>query len=78
MLHVTQDIKVYSLWLEFDDGTKGYIDLSQPLYGTMFRPLKDVKYFKQVVLDQELESITWPNGANFAPEFLKDHLKTNE
>lgn len=78
MLHVTQVkyIKDYSLWLEFDDGTKGYIDLSQYLNGVIFKPLQDIQFFKQVVLDKELETITWPNGADFAPEFLKDHLKT--
>ena len=77
MLHVTQMkyLKNYTLWLEFDDGSKGFVDLFKYLKGPIFQPLKDKIFFSQVILDKELETVTWPNGADFAPEFLKDHLQ---
>jgi hypothetical protein len=36
----------------------------------MFEPLKDVTLFAQVAVHRELETVTWPNGADLAPEFL--------
>jgi hypothetical protein len=36
----------------------------------MFEPLKDKKLFDQATVDAELETVTWPNGADIAPEFL--------
>ncbi|MFY9589448.1 DUF2442 domain-containing protein [Rickettsia endosymbiont of Halotydeus destructor] len=79
MLHVTsvKYIQDYSLYLSFDDGTRGNIDLYQHLKGLMFEPLKDKNFFKKVMLDAELQTITWSNGADFAPEFLKDHLEND-
>ena len=34
------------------------------------RPLKQPAYFKQFKLDDDLMTLTWPNGADFAPDFL--------
>lgn len=67
----------YKLWLKFDDGKEGEIDLKDELWGEVFEPLNDVNYFKTVRLDRELGTICWENGADFAPEFLYDNLKTN-
>jgi hypothetical protein len=64
----------FVLWLRFDDGTEGEIDLSTELYGPVFEPLRDVSYFRQVRVDPELGTIVWPNGADFAPEFLYDKV----
>jgi hypothetical protein len=36
----------------------------------MFEPLKDMTLFAQVAIHPELETVTWPNGADLAPEFL--------
>ncbi|MCC8370740.1 MAG: DUF2442 domain-containing protein [Rickettsia endosymbiont of Stiretrus anchorago] len=38
-------------------------------------PLKDKNLFARVTLDEELQTIAWSNGADFAPKFLKSHLK---
>lgn len=65
----------YQIWLEFNDGKEGAVDLSQSLWGSMFEPLKDQALFSQVQLDKELDTIVWPNGADLAPEFLHDLLQ---
>ncbi|HSM50229.1 MAG TPA: DUF2442 domain-containing protein [Thermoanaerobaculia bacterium] len=60
----------YRLRLEFNDGLAGEVDLESRLFGEVFAPLRDPAYFAQVRLDRELDTVTWPNGADFAPEFL--------
>jgi hypothetical protein len=65
----------YRVRLRFDDGMTGEIDLEDELWGPVFDPLKDVLEFSQLRADPELETVVWPNGADFAPEFLYDRLK---
>lgn len=60
----------YRLRLKFDDGATGTVDLSDQLWGTMFEPLKDEQLFRQASVHPELETVTWPNGADLAPEYL--------
>lgn len=77
MLHVisVKYINDYYLQLSFDDGTRGNINLYKHLVGSVFEPLKDKNLFARVILDEELQTIVWSNGADFAPEFLKAHLE---
>lgn len=65
----------FTIWLKFDDGTAGEIDLSDDLFGPIFEPLRDVKIFCRFQLHPELRTIVWPNGADLAPEFLLDRLR---
>lgn len=67
-------VREYTIWVKFEDGSEGEIDLSAELYGPVFEPLKDVEYFRQVRVDPELGTIVWPNGADLAPEFLYEKI----
>ena len=62
----------FTLHLQFSDGTKGDVDLDSELEGEIFAPLRDPTYFKQFTVSPELHTVIWPNGADFAPEFLYD------
>ena len=66
----------YRIWLKFEDGQEGEIDLESELWGEMFEPLRVKEEFKTVALDKELNTICWENGADLAPEFLYAKLKT--
>ena len=72
ILHVTKAkyLEGHRVQLEFNNGRKGIADLSDSLDGHVFAPLKDKEYFAQLKLDRELDTISWPNGADFAPEYL--------
>jgi len=79
MLHLC-DVNVrnaYRLWLRFSDGAEGEIDLDQQLTGPIFQPLRDPSAFAAVRIDPEIRTIAWPNGADFAPEFLRRLLDDN-
>jgi hypothetical protein len=71
-LHVTKVTYLhhYQLRLEFDDGAVKEVDLANELYGEVFEPLTDLDLFKQVHVNPNTNTIEWPNGADFAPEFL--------
>ena len=68
-------VRDYVVWLRFRDGTEGEVDLRPELWGEVFEPLLDVEYFKKFTLDPELETLVWPNGADFAPEYLHDAVR---
>ena len=63
----------FKIFLQFDDGLSGIVDLNNYLDGEIFTPLKDKDYFKKFSLDSW--TIGWKNGADFAPEFLYELLK---
>ena len=65
----------FRLWLRFEDGVEGEIDLQDELWGDVFEPLNDKSKFAEFVLNRELGTIVWPNGADFAPEFLYEKLR---
>ncbi len=67
-------IRDYTIWLKFEDGVSGEVDLSADLYGPVFEPLRDRDYFRRFVVSRDLGTVSWPNGADFAPEFLYDKL----
>ena len=65
----------HRLRLTFADGLIGDVDLADRFAGSlgpMFEPLRDVAYFAQVVVDEELGTIVWPNGADLAPDVLHE------
>jgi hypothetical protein len=67
----------YCIWIKFADGVEGEVDRGAELWGEVFQPLKDQSRFAEFYLDKELETIVWPNGADFAPEFLYQKLRPN-
>jgi hypothetical protein len=72
-LHVVsaRPLRDYLLRLEFTDGVIVDADLSDELHGEVFEPLRDPGFFAQVSVNPETGTVEWPNGAGFAPEFLR-------
>ena len=66
-------VRDFVVWLRFNDGSEGEVDLSEELDGPIFEPLRDPKVFAQFRLDPEIHTLVWPNGADLAPEFLREH-----
>ena len=65
----------FVIWLKFRDNTAGEIDLASELHGSVFEPLRDPAVFGQFRIHPEFNTLTWPNGADFAPEFLHDNIR---
>jgi Protein of unknown function (DUF2442) len=62
----------HRVWLKFNDGASGELDLSDELDGPVFEPLRDVEFFSRFVV--RYNTLSWENGADFAPEFLRKKL----
>ena len=68
-------VRDYVVFVRFQDGVAGEVDLRPQLYGVVFEPLKDAAYFRQFQVDSDLHTLVWPNGADFAPEFLYERAQ---
>jgi hypothetical protein len=62
----------YTIRVEFDDNTEQTINFKPVLYGEMWGPLQNLTLFNQVELDSVAHTLTWPNGADFDPETLRN------
>ena len=60
----------YKLLLEFEDGIQKLVDLEPYLEGEVFEPLKEISYFQTASVNPDLDTIVWPNNADFSPDFL--------
>lgn len=74
MFHLAKKVRIiegYRLEVEFDTGETGEVDLSDlPGEDGVFAPLTDLKFFQKVFVHPELGVLTWPNGADIAPETI--------
>ena len=70
LLHVTsvEVLDDFRLYVHFNNGEAGIADLMPELYGEVFEPLRNPDLFRKVYLTSR--TIEWPNGADFAPEYL--------
>jgi hypothetical protein len=69
-------VRDHILWLRFSDGAEGEVDLRDELDGEVFEPLREVTFFARAAVDPELQTVAWPNGADLAPEFLHDLVRS--
>jgi hypothetical protein len=71
-------LKSYEIWIKFNDGVEGILDLEPTItndHREIFRELKDEDQFKRFRVDAD--TIVWENGLDLAPEYLYDlTLKT--
>ncbi len=63
----------YRIHLVFNDGLAATVDFEPWLEGPIFEPLKDESTFRRFFIDGG--TVTWPNGADVAPEALYAEAK---
>jgi hypothetical protein len=68
-------VRDHVVWVRCRDGSAGEVDLGPVMRGPVFEPLKDIEYFRAFTLDPMFHTLTWPNGADIAPEFFHDRVR---
>jgi len=68
-------VRDHVVWLRFQDGSEGEVDLRPALVGPVFDPLLDPAFFQGFRIDENFRTLTWPNGADLAPEYLHRQVK---
>lgn len=61
----------YKIEIIFEDGAKGIVDFSKYLSkGGVFDKFKDMEFFKNFIINEELGVLTWAGEIDIAPETL--------
>lgn len=65
----------FRLRVRFSDGSEGVRDFAPMVQepGAVTEPLRDAAYFTRVFL--EFGALTWPNGFDIAPEWLRREMQ---
>ncbi len=65
----------YMIKVGFDDNTYQTINFKPVLKGEMYKPLNDLSLFNKVLIDKEIHTLVWSNGADFDSATLHDWPK---
>ena len=77
ILHTTEvtPLQGYRLFLRFNNGAAGEVDLSAELEGEVFEPLRDPAMFATASQHPIMRTAAWANGVDLAPEYLLDLMR---
>ena len=64
----------HRVWLRFDDGVQGEVDLSELVGKGVFASWTDEEKFAEVFVDSESHTIAWPGGIDLCPTTLHREL----
>ena len=63
-------VRDYKLAIRFENDEVRVVDLAGHLDGPIFKPLKDLSFFRQFTVNHDIDTVVWPNGADYSPDFL--------
>lgn len=64
------------LVLRFADGLEGEVDVLGRMRGPVFEHARTPEGFADVEIDTETGTVTWPGGADLAPDMLYERVRT--
>ena len=64
----------YRVWLRFEDGLEGELDLSNLAGCGVFEAWLEPGVFERVFVDEEAGTIAWPGDIDLAPDRLYNDL----
>lgn len=82
MIGLTPDIAAVTvvehgvLHLAFADGLAGEVNVLDRMRGPVFDRARTMEGFAKARLDSESGTVTWPGGADLAPDTLYERVRT--
>lgn len=64
----------YRLWIRFDDGLSGEVDLSDFVGKAVFSAWNSVDFFNRVYVDQKVQTVAWEGDLDLDPYVLREKI----
>ncbi|MEN9654457.1 MAG: hypothetical protein RL235_569 [Chlamydiota bacterium] len=64
----------YRVWVRFDDGLQGEVDLSDLVGKGVFEAWKSVAFFNQVRVDPVNDTLTWGEDIDLDPYVIREKI----
>jgi hypothetical protein len=64
----------YILWVRFDDGIEGEVDLSDLVGKGVFKAWESKKFWESVAINPESETVCWGEDIDLDPYTLKEDI----
>ncbi|HSW87102.1 MAG TPA: DUF2442 domain-containing protein [Rhabdochlamydiaceae bacterium] len=67
----------YHLWIRFDDGLEGEVDLSHLVGKGVFEAWESIEFFNRVKVDPETDTVAWGDEIDLDPYVLREKVEAN-
>ncbi|MFI5334924.1 MAG: DUF2442 domain-containing protein [Chlamydiales bacterium] len=64
----------YHVWIRFDDGLEGEVDLSDLVGKGIFAAWKSVEFFNTVRIDPKSDTLSWGEEIDLDPYVLREKI----
>lgn len=64
----------YTLWILFDDGLNGQVDLKNLVGRGVFSVWNSIEFFKSAYVDKKTETVAWGEDLDLDPYVLRDQI----
>lgn len=64
----------YHVWIRFDDGLEGEVDLSDLVGQGVFESWRSIDFFNQVHVDPKTDTICWGDEIDLDPYVLREKI----
>jgi hypothetical protein len=64
----------YRVWIRFDDGLEGEVDLSDLVGKGIFEAWESIDFFNKVRVDPKTDTLTWDDEIDLDPYVLKEKI----
>jgi hypothetical protein len=64
----------YRVWIRFDDGLEGEVDLNHLVGKGVFKAWKSIDFFNQVRVDPKTDTLSWGEDIDLDPYVLREKI----
>lgn len=68
----------YKLWIQFDDGLAGVVDLKKLAGKGVFSAWNSIDFFNTVYIDKKTDTVAWGEDLDLDPYVLRDQISSDK